>query len=246
MSPSAGDDFSFPMRVGKFFDNADRFLNLGDILLSRSPTFSSRMIRFLSGSFFSHAAMVFLLPKEMEGLTRTFVIESLFRGVGVADLETYVAGLHPIEEVGILRLEGQGFSEIFFKRANGFLLNEVNKPYDFRRLWRIALTVLFGAQQAVRRINRSPNIYRHWMPRNFICSGFIQFGLFEAAQIDNLDVRRVILKNGLADPSKDELLGITPEDMAESSKLTWKYVIRRGFVYEAANYTDAKRIIASR
>lgn len=246
MSPSAGDEFAFPMRIGRFFDNADRFLNLGDILLSRSPTFSSRVIRFLSGSFFSHAATVFLLPKPSEGLTRTFVIESLFRGVGVADLQTYVAGLHPIEEIGILRLEGQGFNQSYFKRANGFLLNEVNKPYDFHRLWRIALTVVFGVQQAVRKMQRAPNIYRRWIPRNFICSGFIQFGLFEAAQIDNMDVRRVILKNGLTDPGKDELLGITPQDLAESSKLTWKYVIRRGWVYEVSSYADAKRLIASR
>ena len=246
MSPSAGDELSFPMRVGKFFDHADHFLNRGDILLSRSPTLSSRIIRFLSGSFFSHAALVFLLPKETDGFTSTFVIESLFRGVGVANLETYVAGLHPIEEIGILRLEGRGFEEGFFKRANGFLLNEVNKPYDFGRLWRIGLNVVFGVQQAIRRAGRRPNVYRRWMPRNFICSGFIQYGLFAAAEMENLDVTRVILKNGLSNPSKDELLGITPEDIAKSNKLTWKYAIRRGWVYEVKDYDAAKRIIASR
>src|SRR5260221_8157611 len=111
MSPNAGAELKFPMPAGLFFDNADIFLNRGDILLSRSPTWASQIIRMFSGSFFSHAAMVFLLPQANEGFTHTFVIESLFKGVGLANLQTYVGGRHPIEEVGILRLEGKGFAQ---------------------------------------------------------------------------------------------------------------------------------------
>ena len=244
MLPSAGAEPHFPMRVGEFFKDSDRFLNRGDILLSRSPTIASLLIRLFSGSFFSHAALVFLLPQEREGFTKTFVIQSQFSGVGIADLETYVQGRTPIEEVGVLRLQGERFNQPFFKRANGFLLNEVNKPYDFHRLFRIGLSVLFGIHQVISRVGRRPNVYRRWMPRQFICSGFIQYGLFAAAEIDNMPIARVILKNGLADPSKDELLGITPEDVATSSKLTWKYVIRRGWVYEISDYAGARRIIS--
>ncbi|WP_196502160.1 YiiX/YebB-like N1pC/P60 family cysteine hydrolase [Aestuariivirga litoralis] len=232
------------MRVKEFFTDSDRFLNRGDILVSRSPSPVSVLIRILSGSFFSHAAMVFLLPKEKDGFSKTFVIQSLFMGVGVADLEGYVQGRAPIEEVGILRLESEGFYQPFFKRANGFLLNEVNKPYDFHRLFRIALSVLFGIHQVTRRVGRRPSVYRRWMPRQFICSGFIQYGLFAAAEMENIPVARVVLKNGLTDPSKDELLGITPEDLATSNKLKWKYVIRRGWVYEVDNYEEAKRLIS--
>ena len=263
MSPNAGDDSAsgeqvvrlasekkrhedkqFPMTVKAFFDDADRYLNRGDILLSRSPLLASKLIRIFSGSFFSHAAMVFLLPKRSEHFTNTFVIESLFKGVGIANFETYVSGRKPIEEVGILRLEGKGFTQDFFKRANGLLLNEVNKPYDFPRLLRIAFATFFGLQQAVRRMTRRPNIYRRWMPRQFICSGFIQYGLFQAAELSKVDTARVVLKNNLKDPSPDEMMGITPEDLATSDRLTWKYVIRRGWVYEIDNYKSAKLIIS--
>ncbi len=233
----------FPMPVKAFFDDADRYLNRGDILLSRSPLLASRLIRFFSKSFFSHAALIFLLPQRHEHFTNTFVIESLFKGVGIANLETYVSGRNPIEEVGILRLEGPGFTQDFFKRANGILLNEVNKPYDFHRLWRIALSTLFGVQHVVRRLQRRPNVYRRWMPRQFICSGFIQFGYFQAAGFSGLDPSRVVLRRGVENPSPDEMMGTTPQDLATSDKLTWKFVIRRGWVYEAASYDEAKKLI---
>jgi Permuted papain-like amidase enzyme, YaeF/YiiX, C92 family len=138
MLQSAGDKPNFPMTVKAFFDDADHYLNRGDILLSRSPFVASRLIRLFSKSFFSHAAVVFLLPQRSEHFTNTFVIESLFKGVGIANLETYVSGRNPVEEVGILRMDGEGFSQDFFKRANGILLNEVNKPYAHctcQRVW---------------------------------------------------------------------------------------------------------------
>jgi Permuted papain-like amidase enzyme, YaeF/YiiX, C92 family len=245
MFDNAGaEDSPFPMTVKAFFADADRWLNHGDILLSRSPFFASRMIRLLSKSFFSHAALIFLLPRKKDHLTNTFVIESLFAGVRIANLETYVSGNRPIEEVGILRLEGQGFSQDFFKRANGILLNEVNKPYDFHRLWRLALSTYFGLQMAVQSARRRPNIYRRWMPRQFICSGFIQFGIYQAALFAGIASERVVLKNGLDNPSPDEMMGTTPEDLATSDRLTWKYVIRRGWVYEANSYTEAKKLIS--
>jgi hypothetical protein len=103
---------------------------------------------------------------------------------------------------------------------------------------------LFGLQQAVRRMQRRPNVYRRWMPRQFICSGFIQYGLFLAAEQSGLDAERVVLKNGLAEPSPDQMLGISPEDVATSTKLTWKYVICRGWVHKVTSYEEAKRVIS--
>lgn len=232
------------MTVKHFFAKADLHLARGDILLSRSPTFASTLIRFFSGHFFSHAAVIFLLPKAREHFSSTFVIESVFKGVGIANLETYVSGRSPREEVGILRLQGAGFNRDFFKTANGTLLNEVNKPYDYRRLWRIAVTTVFGFHSVLQKIGNRPNIYRRWYPRQFICSGFIQYGFYEAAKSEKISVDRVILINGLNNPSTDQMMGTTPENLARSEKLTWKYVIRRGWVYEVSNFDEAKRVIS--
>jgi|GEM_PF-2352035 len=234
----------FPMTVKHFFAEADIHLRYGDILLSRSPTYASRIIRFVSRQFFSHAAVIFLLPRHRDRFFHTFVIESLFKGVGIANLESYVGGPMPIEEVGILRLQGKAFTKDFFKFSNGTLLNEVNKPYDFKRLWQLAFSSVFGFQRAVQQLGRKPNRFRRWFPRQFICSGFIQYGFFQAAVSEKINTQDVILKTGLDYPSTDEMMGTTPEDLARSDKLTWKFVIRRGWVYEVANYSDAKRIIS--
>lgn len=245
MSKTAGDtEAKFPMRVGAFLADADKHLHRGDILLSRSPTPASRMIRFLSGSTFSHAAMIFLVPQKEEGFETTFVIESLFAGVGVASLESYVSGRHPIEEVGVLRLEGKHFSQSFFKLARGLLLNELHKPYDYHRLFLIGLNVLFGLHLAARRVKRKVAVVKRWMPREFICSGFIQYGLYQAAEKMGLDTSTVILKNGQVDPTADEMLAVTPEDLLKSQKLTWRFVIRRGWVYRVSDYPEARKIIS--
>jgi len=245
MSPNVGvEQHHFPMTVKAFFAHSENWLQHGDILLSRSPTFASRMIRFISGDFFSHAAVVFLLPQAREHFEHTYVIESLFKGVGIANLDTYVGGRRPVEEIGVLRLEGKEFNRLFFKRANGTLLNEVNKPYDFHRLWRMAISTVFGLHRIAKKISGRPNVYRRWYPRQFICSGFIQYGYYQAAIGEKIDVERVIFMNGLDNPSTDQMMGTTPEDVARSDKLTWKYVIRRGWVYEVKNYDEAKRIIS--
>ena len=244
MSPSAGDEPKFPMTVKHFFADAKMYLARGDILVSRSPTFASRLIRFVAGQFFSHAAMIYLIPEAKGRFEHTFVIESLFKGVGIANLETYVGGKYPVEEVGIMRLEGKRFTKAFFKRANGTMLNEVNKPYDYHRFWSIAVSMVFGLHRTISRMRHKPNVYRRWYPRQFICSGFIQYGLYVAAVVEEIDSQSVILKNGLDNPSADQMMGTTPEDLARSDKLTWKYVIRRGWVYEAASYDEAQKIIS--
>ncbi len=246
MSKTAGaTEAKFPMRVGAFLKEADKHLNRGDILLSRSPTLASRMIRLLSGSTFSHAAMIFLVPQKQEGFENTFVIESLFEGVGMASLDGYVNGKHPVEEVGVLRLEGKDFNQGFFKLARGLLLNELHKPYDYHRLFLIALNVLFGLHLAARRVRRKVAVVKRWMPREFICSGFIQYGLYQAAEIKGLDTSKIILKNGQTSPSADEMLAVTPEDLLLSEKLTWRFVIRRGWVHRVADYGEAKKIISA-
>ncbi len=232
------------MPVGKFLEEADKHLHRGDILLSRSPTPASRMIRFFSGSTFSHAAMVFLVPQLKEGFENTFVIESLFEGVGVASLASYVSGKHPIEEVGVLRLEGREFTQSYFKLARGLLLNELHKPYDYHRLFLIALNVLFGLHLAARRLRRKVAVVKRWMPREFICSGFIQYGLYQAAEKMGLDLNKVVLKNGETNPTADEMLAVTPEDLMKSEKLTWRFVIRRGWVHEVKDYREAQKIIS--
>ncbi len=248
---------SFPITVRQFLAETDRHLRIGDIILSRSPTFSSWLIRFATGSAFSHAALVFLVAKPEEGFGNTFVLESVRSGVGLAKLNDYVGGRHPHSEVVILRLEGEGLDEAYFKRVRGLMLDHVNAGYDFNRVMRMGLSASFGLLLGWMKISRgSPDSMSaavkqrrgrrklNWVPPQFICSGFIQYGLVRAANMLKL-ATPVVLKEGLSAFDYDGLLAVTPEDVARSSRPTWLYAIRRRWVHEVGSYEQARRKLRS-
>ncbi len=237
--------------VKRFLLDADTHLQRGDIILSRSPTFNSHFIRFATNSQFSHAAMVFLTPKKEEGYNNTFVLESTSAGVGLSNLKDYVLG-KTRSEVVVLRLQHRQADEAFFKSVRGLMLDHVKSGYDFGRAVRIALSVVFGLRLVGSRFIKGSHksmrnavagtrrrMMRNWVPPQFICSGFIQYGLVEAARRADLDVDAVLLRDNLSSRDRDGILAVTPEDFAKSTKLTWLFAIRRGFAHRVENYDEA-------
>ena len=96
MSVNAGAELPhFPMRVSEFSKQSDRFLNRGDIILTRNKSWSSRIVHNGTGSFFTHAAFVFLLPRPSERFENTFVLESMSSDVGVANIKRWISGPNP-------------------------------------------------------------------------------------------------------------------------------------------------------
>ena len=237
--------------VSTFLGKGENDLQRGDIVLSRSNTWMSAIIRRVTGSEFSHAALVFLVPKHEQGFTSTFVLESTRRGVGLARLEDYVDRRRGHSEVAILRLSGDGFDEDYFKRVRGLMLNSINADYDYWRVVRTGLAMVFGLKlgwhmlrkpqgdamrEAIRQTRRN-RMYK-WVPPEFICSGFIQYGLVKAARTAT-QKRAVILKPGIDYQDEDALLAVTPEDIAQATNLTWRWAIARGRVKNVGNLKEA-------
>jgi hypothetical protein len=250
------DQPRFPMRVSRFLDEPLPFINRGDIVLSRSPTLSSWAIRKATGGYFSHAALMFLVPQPDDGFNNAFLLESTGNGVGLANLRSYVGGKNPHADIAILRLEGSQYSENYFKKVRGLMLDHVQAGYDYGRVLNLGLALNFGARlgwsvlskggpgsmrEAIRR-TRTRRL--NWVPPQFICSGFIQYGFVEAMRRDGLPVDPVLFKESLSEFDRDGILAVTPEDVANSTKLAWKYVIRRGWVHQAASYGEARKIIS--
>ncbi len=250
MLQNVGDELSdflptFPMSVKEFLSDAERYLDRGDILLSRSPTLSSWIIRKTTASFFSHAAYLFLTPRKSEGFYSTFVLESLYEGVGVANFENYITGKSPSEAVAVMRFKSHDFSKTFFKNVGGRLLDDVHKRYDFRRALGLAMTILFGIKLGWSRLTEKSPQLRKWKPARFICSGYIQFGLLDVMARQKGDLQSVIFKDGLKPTDTEELLSTTPEDIARSEKMKWLYVISRGRVHLVNSYAEAKAFISA-
>lgn len=240
--------------VRSFLENAELHLRVGDIVLSRSPTFTSWLIRWATGSKFSHAALVFLVAKPDEGFTSSFLLESVQGGVGLANLRDYIGGKRPHADVVVLRLEGEGLTEDYFRKVRGLMLDHVKSGYDFGRVMRLGLSAMFGARlmgakiskgshrsmkDAIRRTRRR---LHNWVPPQFICSGFIQYGLAKAAELQDIKTD-VMLREGLSRTDRDGILAVTPEDVARSPRLTWRYAIRRGWVHRVRDYDEALKVL---
>jgi hypothetical protein len=238
----------------QFLSEAQARLHVGDIVLSRSPTVSSWLIRKAIGAEFSHAALVFLVAHPEEGFNNTFLLESVSSGVRIVNLRDYIGGRRPSAEIAVLRLEGEGLSEAYFKKVRGLMLDHVNSGYDFGRVMRLGLSANFGfrlgwsvlaegkkagMREAIARTRKRLN---NWVPPQFICSGFIQYGLAKAAEM--LDITtNVMLKPELSPGDRDGILALTPDDVAKSTRLTWRYVVRRGYAHDVANYEEALRVL---
>lgn len=248
-------DMADAISVKAFLADAEAHLRVGDIILSRSQTLSSWAIRWATGSAFSHAALVFLVAHPDEGFNSSFLVESVREGVGLANLRDYIAGRNPHAEIVILRLEGDQFTEAYFKKVRGLMLDHVKSGYDFGRVMRMGLSTLFGLRLGWSTISKGQSKsmehavtttrrrLHKWVPPQFICSGFIQYGLAKAAELQGISAD-VMLKEGLSPDDRDSILAVTPEDVARSPRLTWRFAIRRGWVHPVRSYGEALRKLA--
>jgi Permuted papain-like amidase enzyme, YaeF/YiiX, C92 family len=245
-----------PQTVSAFLNCSELCLKKGDIVLSRSPTFISWLIRKATGSSFSHAALVFLVREPGEGYENTFLLESTGKGVGIANLRHYISGRKPSAEIAIVRFKDTSLDHKFFNHVRGLMLDHVQAEYDYGIIARLTLSTLFGARLSFAKIQKGPKAAMQtaiertrkrilkWLPPQFICSGFIQYGLVKAAVREGIDPSRVVLRKGLNAENASELLALTPDDISQSDKLRWLYVARRGWVYTVTDRVQAIQVIS--
>jgi hypothetical protein len=252
----SSEDLKFPITVKEFLDHAEDLLLQGDIVLSRSRTFSSWLIRRATSSPFSHAAVVFLLPVRQDQLTNVFLLESISSGVGIANLRSYVLGKSR-SQIAIRRFNRPWVDDAFRKQVGGIMLDSVHAGYDHSLALRLGLAFMFGARLGLSKISKGArNSMRRavertkkqavsWIPPQFICAGFVQYGFLQAQLRRGGEPEDVIFRDDVNLGERDKLLAITPEDIALTGKLDWVFVIRNGWVHRVGNYGDAKRIMSS-
>ncbi|MFZ4806187.1 MAG: hypothetical protein ACOYLQ_02945 [Hyphomicrobiaceae bacterium] len=248
----------WPMPVETFFNGP--WLEPSDVLLmrERSSTFAN-LVRLFTGSFFSKAALVFLVPHREKDFDTPFVIEAAFEGVDLTDLKSFVLSREKRFVIAVKRVECEWFDLEHRHLVRGFMLNYIKADYDYGKLFDNLWASLKGAQFFLLRLVLGP----HWALRQitkrrpaerlnkFIGPGLVQWGYWEAtkflvdhklAPAERLD--DVVFRERLFDErakgkitgfDEDDLLGVTAEDIAKSSRLSWKYAIVNGRVYEVAS-----------
>lgn len=242
---------------------AGSYLEPADVLLMRQrQSLFARMVRLFTGSFFSKAALVFLVPHHENDFDSTFIIEANFKGVDLTDLASFFAAKERTYVVAVKRYERDWFQTEERNLVRGFMLSQIKSGYDFSRLidnlWAalgtsgfVVLRLLLGPRWVLRQVFKRGDADRI---TKFIGPGFVQWGyrqtaraLVEQGALPAQTMDDVIFSNRLTDElaagraariDDDTLLSITAEDLATSRKLAWKYAIIDGQVHEIASDKD--------
>ncbi len=236
----------------------DRLMR-ADVVLCRGKKLSSKLIRWWTRSEFSHAALVFVIPNRDQGFNNTFLIESVSGGVDITDLKHYVEEQSKKYDVAVKRLDEEWFTggengSALQRLVRGCMLDFIKAEYDYGTIWYIVRTLisrfLFGVQQRFRGLEKTLDtaFEREWqVPSQFICSGFVQYGFYEAVrrQIKQGELpagrlaQVLFRKDPPAQVTDRTLLAATPEDLARAPQLAWKYVIVDQQAYEVATEAEA-------
>lgn len=170
----------WPKSVDEFL--AGEYLERADIVLTRREwDLSSFLIRWATGSPFSHAAMVFTGPQFETGFSDTFVIEAGTSGVDLTNLRDYINDKSSF--IAVKRFKKPWFDPAKQSRVRGVLLDRIKGSYNYWAITRIIRNIMFGVQRQVQGKEKTVESYRKsdWQPPNdYICSGLVQLGFVEA------------------------------------------------------------------
>ena len=269
---------TFPMSVDDFL--AGGYLERSDVILTRKHrNLTSWLIRFLTGSQFSHAALVFLVPRYETGFNNTFVIEAATGGVDLAQLSDYLKDRRSV--VGIRRLNRPWFQDDAQALVRGRMLNNIEADYAFTTVFTILFDTInkigvgfsksiYGKRKAMKR-RKKRNLKA---PNEFICSGLVQLGFVEgvgelvwdgylpvdvmsevifepnlAALLKSQDWdqftrdEQLEIVQTMVEDFQDVLAAVTPEHIAASPMLDWRYVVRNQTVHEVSSESEAEQLL---
>jgi hypothetical protein len=245
-------------------------LKRADILVTRSKgSLLGWLIRFGTNSYWNHAAMVYVIRNPELGYDSTFIIESGGDGIDIHSIGHYFERPKKYN-VGVKRLEKDWFQNDredgglrFRRRVRGFALEEIDDKYDHRLIVDIARKILrqlilaaifpwLRRKAPSQRRVRIPKIAKRLDINAYICSGFVQWAYYrgvgkvlaETGDTDGQKLRDVIYNPEISqDDSEEALLSTTPADLASSDKLTWKYIVKDGVVWEVKDQEDVDAVL---
>lgn len=114
------------------------------ILIHTKGSIISKLIQFGTESYWSHAALIYLIPSESDGFKNTFVIESLGGGIDIRNIAKYFEDAKKYD-IGIKRLAAGWYGDgnnndafDFARSVRGFALQEIDDSYGLNVLVLVA------------------------------------------------------------------------------------------------------------
>ena len=180
-------------------------LQAGDIILVHTRfRWLSMLIRFFSGSYWSHVAMVLTTFEDLPGYHAVLVAEAIESGVEIHRMQQFLnAGKY---DLGIKRVPG--LTKEDRDNLTGYILSHIDSPYDYRRLIFNAIAIVTG------NFKRFENLIND---KAFLCSSFLQKAFYFALPPH----RRKDIIFTPAQRTGRPLEFITPGDIAASTGSEW-------------------------
>lgn len=242
----------------------------GDILLEHSKgSLWGWVVRHGTGNYWNHILMVCTVRDYLsQGYDTTILVDPRMGGIRTDNIAHYLDRLDSYD-VAVKRLEADWFQDnteaggLRYRVAvSDFALRETTDRYDRlfplglirRTVRRVSLAYRFLWQKGRHPKQKQgpvPEIARPLNVKAYSCSGFVQWSYYrgvsrivKANGLDRKRLQEVTFNPRLSGEVADyELLSITPADLAKSNKLSWKYVIKDGVVWEVSSKEEVNQVL---
>ena len=156
-----------PEELAVEWPDIEQKLMVGDIILSHARKgLFSKLIQKKTGSYWSHAALIFEDNRVIK-FGSPLIIEGYSHGIEIHRLKKYSDRLE-LFDIGVKRFPGLSKEERL-KFVKSFMWNNIDAPYDHRRIWTYMLT---GSAETKGKLTQKLR-YRSINQEAFICSTFV-------------------------------------------------------------------------
>ena len=182
-------------------------LKVADIILLREKgDFTSSVIRRFTKSYWSHVALVFVVPDKNFLFNNYLIIESNQTGLEIHRIQKYTKHLNRFD-IGVKRVSG--LDKQTREKVVAFMLNNLDQKYDAARI----LGFLLKSFDIDLTKGLSPLFVND---QDFVCSTFIQKAFFDA-----FGKKRDLVD--FSSKKEDDMEYLIPKDIAKSKNCKWLY-----------------------
>ena len=245
-------------------------LRRADILLAYyKRSYWGWLIRLGTRCYWNHAFIIYMVRDPDQDYDKALIIDPKMGSIRMDNIAHYFENPSRYD-VAVKRLDKEWFQnggEVgglpYCQAVCNIALRETDDKFD-TRLVRVGRRILRQVKLAYRFARRRLQYPRPGQKRlspiagrlkinAYSCGGFIQWSYYQGVSgmlkeyPDKTGLRDVIFNPRLAEPvTQYDLLSTTPADLARSDKLSWKYVIKDGVVWEVSSEDEVNLIIKSR
>ncbi len=242
-------------------------LRRADILLAHSKgSYWGWLIRLGTRCYWNHACILYMVRDPAQGSDQALVIDPKMGSIHTGDIAHYFENPGRYD-VAVKRLDKEWFQNdseaggmSYYKAVCEIAQRESSDKFDprFVRFSRGILRQIRLAYRFVRRKIKYPrpkekqlsSISQRLKISAYACGGFVQWSYYEGVSRisgehqDEARLKDVIFNPRIAEPvTQHDLLLTTPADLAGSDKLSWKYVIKDGAVWEVSGEGEVNSIL---